>query len=88
MASTSTLTWSKLAWGPKLQKGQYLGGWIVYGAKTAIKPLFISQVTVEFWYSILITFWFESSFASVMIRSHNEILLDMNISIKYCHQIG
>lgn len=43
--------------------------------------LFITQVTVELWYSILITFWFECSFTSVMIRSHNEILLDMNISI-------
>jgi len=46
------LTWSKLAWGTKLQKGQYLGGGFVFyfvrgpksqllethGAKTVIKP--------------------------------------------------
>ena len=26
----SALTWSKLVWGPKLQKRQYLRGWIVF----------------------------------------------------------
>ena len=30
MTFTSAFTWSKLAWGPKLQNEQYLGGWIVF----------------------------------------------------------
>jgi len=30
MASKSTLTWSKLVSGPKLQNGQYLGGLIIF----------------------------------------------------------
>ena len=30
MASTSALTLSNWLWGSKLQKGQYLGGWIVF----------------------------------------------------------
>jgi len=38
VASTCALTWSKLGWGPKLQKGQYLGAvlyFILLGVKIA-----------------------------------------------------
>jgi len=39
--------------------------------------IYFSQVTIELWYSMLIIFWFECSLASVMVRLHNEIILDV-----------
>jgi len=41
MTSTSALTWSKLALGPKLQKGQYLGDDFVFYFVKRLKSLLL-----------------------------------------------